>query len=122
MTQKRETEMDRDLDLMFQAARDHVQPPSDRLMQAILLDAAEARAARDAPVRPAAPSWFRRTLDGIGGWQSVTALAVSTCLGLWIGYAAPNLTDLLDGGLSLAGDTAVEYTLYSDIDDLLMEG
>lgn len=123
MTHKKDTEMDRGLDLMFQAARDQVEPASDRLMQAILRDAAEALPARDAPPRPATPNWFRRALTGIGGWQSVTALAVSACFGLWIGYSAPEATDLLDGSFSLTGDASVvDSTFYSDIDDLLMEG
>ncbi len=124
MTQKRGNELDRELDLMFQAARDQAQPPSDRLMQAILRDAADAMPARAVSVRPAAASgWFRGALNGIGGWQSIAALAVSACFGIWIGYAAPEAADLFDGSFSLTGDVlSVDNTFYSDIDDLLTEG
>ena len=123
MTQRKDTDMDRELDLMFQAARDRVEPPSDRLMRAVLRDAAEAQPVREAAPRPAAPNWFRRALTGIGGWQSVSALAVSACFGIWLGYSAPQAADLLDGSFSLTGDvTTVDSTFYSDIDDLLMEG
>lgn len=116
--------MDRKFDLMFQAARDQVQPPSDRLMQAILRDASDALPLREAPpVPPATQGWLGRAVNGIGGWQSITALAVSACFGIWIGYAAPENTDLLDGSFSLTGDeSVVDNTFYSDIDDLLMEG
>ncbi len=124
MTQKHGKEMDQELDLMFEAARDDVQPPSDRLMQAILRDAADALAAPDAvPARPAATGWFRQALNGIGGWQSISALAVSACFGIWIGYAAPDTANLFDGSFSLTGGAStVDNTFYSDIDDLLMEG
>ena len=124
MTQKSGNELDRELDLMFQAARDQAQPPSGRLMQAILRDAADAMPARPASIGPAvAPGWFRGTLDGIGGWRSIAALAVSACFGIWIGYAAPEAADLFDGSFSLTGDAlTVDNTFYSDIDDLLTEG
>ncbi len=123
MTHRKDTEMDRELDLMFQAARDRTEPASERLMQAIMRDAAEALPAQQPAPRPEAPNWFRRALTGIGGWQSVTALAVSACLGIWIGYSAPEATDLLDGSFSLTGEASVvDSTFYSDIDDLLMEG
>lgn len=123
MTQERGKELDRELDLMFQAARDQVQPPSDRLMQAILRDAADAMPAREASVRPATSDRFRSALNGIGGWQSIAALAVSACVGVWIGYAAPDAADLLDGSFSLTGDAlTVDNTFYSDIDELLTEG
>ena len=123
MTHRKDTEMDRELDLMFQAARDRMEPPSERLMQAILRDAAEALPAQQPAPRPETPNWFRRALTGIGGWQSVTALAVSACFGIWIGYSAPEAADLLDGSFSLTGEASVvDSNFYSDIDDLLMEG
>lgn len=123
MTQRKDTEMDRELDLMFQAARDRTEQPSDRLMQAILRDAAQAMPIQQAAPRLANPNWFRRALTGIGGWQSVTALAVAACFGIWIGYSAPEAADLLDSGFSLSGEASVvDGTFYSDIDDLLMEG
>ena len=118
--------MDRDdhLDGLFQAARDDAPPPSDRLMQAILRDAADAMPAQAAPsARPARAGWPHRFLEGVGGWPSIAALAVSACFGLWLGYAAPQSAYLLDGNHSVTSDVSgLENALYSDIDDLLMEG
>ena len=87
------------LEAFFAAARAEADAPRTALLSAILADAAEVHAARNAPA-PAAPP--RRTVRGIrllapiGGWRGLAALGACAALGFWLGLA---------GNLSLDGTT-----------------
>jgi hypothetical protein len=127
MTRKNKKFSEGDLEQMFQKAREHVPHVSDDLMGAILRDAAQALPA-EAPAKtikakPVRAGWSTRMLKALGGWQSVTAMAACACIGLLLGYMSPDSSSLLRGELSAAEDfSGLDYTLYSDIDDLLTEG
>lgn len=90
--------------------------PSTALLSAILGDAAEVAAGRQAPGRPsrmAAPrrGRLRPLLGPIGGWRGLAALGVCAALGFWIGQASGIA---IDGAELTAGSTSP----YSATDQL----
>lgn len=73
-------------------------PPSEDLMNRIMLDA-DMVLANAAPVAaPRKQTFGAAVLDVLGGWPTFSGLAAATVAGLWIGVVQPNaLTDLSSG-------------------------
>ena len=84
------------LEAFLTAARAEAPAPRTALLSAILADAAEVHAAREAAPAPWPPLPARRVrfLAPIGGWRGLAALGACAALGFWLGLAG-NLT--LDG-------------------------
>jgi hypothetical protein len=76
------------LDGLFAAAKSDadIQPSAD-LMARVLADAeaTQAAMAQPAPIAAAKPSVFKQFIAKLGGWQSLSGLAMATVAGLWIG-------------------------------------
>ena len=126
MSGNNKPEMPLDLDAMFAEARKAQPKPSDRLMDAVLRDAEQAMPQPAVPAAAVAPNLWSRISDALGslgGWQGVGALTACACFGLWVGYSTPDSVSVFGADYSLTTDVAdAEYSLYSDIDDLLQEG
>lgn len=107
---------DKILDTAFDAARTPDMPPSERLMDRIMLDA-DSVLADMAPVatpKPAPTKGFGAILlDAIGGWPSFSGLAAATVAGVWIGVAPPDSFSNLSAGLW--GETIEMPLLESDL-------
>lgn len=90
-------ELDR---LLAVAAAPNV-PVNAALMDRVLADASavQARQAKPLPA-PASqvPLWTRIT-DVLGGWQCVSALTASVCVGLVVGFSAPDTVSAFIPGL-----------------------
>lgn len=104
---------DQALDAFFDAMKTHEVAPSDRLVAAILDDAAQhqpqapdlppARSPYPAPRR----SRLRDVLDAIGGWPAMAGMTTAAIAGLWLGLAAPTGLETLSGGLILSSDASL---------------
>lgn len=90
---------DKMLDAAFTLARTPDVPPSDALMNRIMLDADSVLADTvPAAARPK-QSIGAMLLDVIGGWPTFSGLAAATVAGLWIGVAPPDTLSDLSAGI-----------------------
>lgn len=94
--QMQDIDMDKDLEVFFEAARAETPVPREALLSRILADAAAHQPpapglagaggmAGDAP----AQGWLARLFGTVGGWPALAGMVTATVAGVWIGYAEP---------------------------------
>lgn len=67
------------LEAAFAEARQTMPPLPDGLMARVLADAAA-----EMP-RPVRQPWWRQIFGTLGGWPAVAGLAMTACVGVWVG-------------------------------------
>ncbi len=109
-----------DLDTLFAEARATRSEVPDRLMQAILADAATEQAQwqpESVPER-ASRGPIALFIAALGGWPAVGGLVAASCTGLWFGINAPDL--MLDApglqALAMTGSETSDYEVYETFD------
>ncbi len=107
MTAEFEKDLDRDLEIFFEAARKDRGDASPDLLSRVLADAyaeqdAQAEAVPTSSVAPRTADTsrslrgvFAGLFDAIGGWPAVAGLATAAMAGVWIGYNPPAVFDTL---------------------------
>lgn len=107
---------DVELEALFTEAANVETMPSNALMARIVADADQVADVQDAmrnPPRPVArQNWFAGFLKGIGGWPAMGGLVTATMVGIWVGYAPP---EVLDG----ITDTYLTTDTGFDLGDLM---
>ncbi|MCK0138411.1 hypothetical protein [Aliiroseovarius sp. F47248L] len=116
---------DRELEALFDAARFDSASPSDRLMAAILDDAAAEQVGRDGSQHtstniPLEQIHGRRRARGfwadlrasMGGWPALAGMATATVAGVWIGFSSPTQLEAMSGGLVLSGNYSATEQSY----------
>ncbi|CUH53216.1 hypothetical protein [Shimia marina] len=108
------------LDDLFAAARSDVRvAPDPDLMARVLADAEAVQAswARDdagACAEASTPSLWQGILSALGGWGSLSGVAMAGVAGVWIGVATGSTLMTNTLGLDLSGTGAQTY--LSDLD------
>ncbi|WP_422049489.1 hypothetical protein [Shimia sp.] len=111
-------------DLFASAKSDALAEPSPDLMARVLESAetvqadqqAAQQAAQGAPQSPSreAGGWWRALLQALGGWPSLSGVAVAGLAGVWIGVSSGTALMQNTLGLDLYGEVAQTY--LSDLD------
>ena len=107
-----------DLDALFAEAKHEALPPQ-RLMDAIVADAAEARVPDVIAIKRI--GLWTQVLDALGGWPSLSGLATATVAGIYIGFADPTVLEAV--GLSDSVEVSTDLLFGDDVffDDLTVE-
>lgn len=100
------------LDAAFRQAQ--AAPPAvpDALMARVMADAVAAM-----PKKPARPPIWRQLLGTLGGWPAMAGLAMTACVGVWVGGA---LSDDLITVFGLSESAALETGSDLGAFDLLL--
>lgn len=107
-------------DLFASAKSDARAEPSPDLMARVLESAqtvqAEQQAAQGASQSPSREEggWWRALLQALGGWPSLSGVAVAGLAGVWIGVSSGTALMQNTLGLDLYGEVAQTY--LSDLD------
>ncbi|SFR57474.1 hypothetical protein [Litoreibacter janthinus] len=87
-------ELDAELDLFFDAAREAAPVPSSGLIARVLDDAQAVQNGFQSPAvtpQQSARPWWRQLFDDIGGLPAMGGLAASACVGVYLGFVNPDL-------------------------------
>lgn len=90
---------------LLMAARGPEVPVPSALMERVLADAADVQKdlAQPAPTPPR-PSLLKRFIESLGGWQGMSALTASACVGLVVGLSAPDAVAAYLPGFEVAAE------------------
>lgn len=105
---------DRDLEHLFQAARQEAPALPEALTQRILADAAAQQPDAALPVRLGWRDWVE---DFLGGWVGLGGLAAASAAGIWLGFAPPS--GLPDAGAVLIGQGGQAVDVFQGNDMVL---
>ena len=90
MTEDREKIID--LEPFFEAGRNEVPQPSVALMDRMMADIDQVAADRQIKeVSKPAPSIWKRVLEGIGGWPTLSGMATAGVVGIVFGISPPDV-------------------------------
>lgn len=125
MEKKPEMKRDAELAVFFDAAKNTDVQPDGAFIEAVMAQAMNRMDAHVNVTQPPKPSsqWWSTFLRNIGGWQTVTALAVSAFMGVTAGYTTPGIFDNIGGTQTPAETNANDnFSVASDIEALFQEG
>ncbi|MCP5074792.1 MAG: hypothetical protein GY947_16075 [Rhodobacteraceae bacterium] len=113
-----------ELRAFFEAAKLAEPEPDDDLMNRIMHDAAlvQVQHQRSDNKPGASIGFWAAVSDSLGGWRGMTALAACTCVGLWIGFATPEVVNNYSGGLITSGQgETLDFADLYGFEDMLTE-
>lgn len=113
---------DQELEQFFAAMQADARAPSDRLLSAIMDDAARLQPQPALlPVQPTgAPqrSFLHEVMATLGGWPAMAGMTTAAIAGVWLGVVAPAGLETLSGGLILSQNAGLVDDSFT-LDDLV---
>ena len=109
---------------LFKEAAEDAPRPDPALMRRIVADAqAVSGAQADMRANPTVGTRLSAWLSMLGGWRGVGGLITAACVGLWFGFASPDV--VLGQGMGVRSDTTVQVApgdFLPAVDSILEEG